>query len=60
MLANRPIGVAEQPLVARGFIRRMLLGPVSQGLATLTYGSGRGGGKMQITAARRVALAAEK
>jgi hypothetical protein len=59
-LANRPSGVTEALLLARGFSRRMLLGLVRQGLATLTYESGRVGGKVQITAAGRVALVAEE
>jgi hypothetical protein len=59
-LANRPLGVAEALLLARGFSRRMLLGLIRQGLATLTYERGRAKGKMQITAAGRVALAAEE
>jgi hypothetical protein len=58
-LANRPFGVTEALLLARGFSRRMLRGLVRQGLATLTYERGRAGGKMQITAAGRIALAAE-
>jgi hypothetical protein len=33
-LANRPTGVTEALLLARGFSRRMLLGLVRQGLAT--------------------------
>jgi hypothetical protein len=56
MLANRPLGVAEALLLARGFSRRMLLGLVTQGLATLTYERGRAGGRMKITGAGRVAL----
>jgi hypothetical protein len=56
-LANRPSGVTEALLLARGFSRRMLLGLVRQGLATLTYEGGRVKGRMQITAAGRQALA---
>jgi hypothetical protein len=37
LLANRLSGVTERLLLARGFSRRMLLGLVKQGLATLTY-----------------------
>ncbi len=65
LLANRPFGVTERLLLARGFSRRMLLGLVNQGLATLTYERvlARGKiieiGKMQITAAGRDALAAK-
>ena len=43
MLANRPVGVGEQLLLARGFSRRMVLGLVRQGFATLTYERGRAG-----------------
>jgi DNA-binding IclR family transcriptional regulator len=50
-LANRPSGVAEALMLARGFSRRMLLGLVREGLVTL-----RAGGKMQITAAGRSAI----
>jgi hypothetical protein len=50
-------------LVARGFSRRMLLGLIKQGLATLTYEKAHGAivdvGKMRITAAGRNALAGE-
>jgi hypothetical protein len=60
MLANRPLGVAEALLLARGFSRRLLFGLISRGLATVTYESGRAGGKMRITGAGRVALASEK
>jgi hypothetical protein len=56
MLANRPLGVAEALLLARGFSRRMLLGLIRRGLVTVTYESGRAGGKMRITGAGRVAL----
>jgi hypothetical protein len=60
MLANRPVGIAEQLLLAHGFSRQLLLGLVRQGLATLTYERGRAEGKMQITAAGWVTLAAEE
>jgi hypothetical protein len=63
LCARRPLGVSERLLLARGFSRRMLLGLVRQGLATLTYEKARGkiieSGKVQITAAGRDALAAE-
>jgi hypothetical protein len=36
-LANRPASVTVALLLARGFSRRMLLGLIRQGLATLTY-----------------------
>jgi hypothetical protein len=49
MVANRPLGVAEALLLARGFSRRKLLGLVRQGLATPTYERRRAGGKMKIT-----------
>ena len=60
MLASRPVGVAEQLLIARGFSRRILLGLIREGFAILTYERGRAGVKMQITAAGRIALVAEK
>jgi hypothetical protein len=64
LCARRPLGVSERLLLARGFSRRMLLGLVRQGLATLTYEKARGktieAGKVQITAAGRNALAAEE
>ena len=56
MLANRPVGVAERLLLARGFSRRMLLGLVRQGLVTVTYERDRARGKMHITAAGRSAI----
>jgi hypothetical protein len=63
LFVNRPSGVSERLLLARGFSRRMLLGLIRQGLATLTYEKARGTivevGKMQITPAGRNALAAE-
>ena len=59
LLASRPFGVTERLVLARGFSRRMLLGLVRQGLATLTYEMVRADGKMQITTAGRNALAAE-
>jgi hypothetical protein len=62
MLASRPFGVTERLMLARGFSRRMLLGLVNQGFATLAYemdGKIFEVGKMQITAAGRHALAAE-
>jgi len=59
LLARRPFGVTEPLMLARGFSRRMLLGLVKQGLATLTYEMVRPDGKMQITAAERDILAAE-
>jgi hypothetical protein len=65
LLANNPFGGTERLLLARGFSRRMLLGLVNQGLATLTYEKvlARGKiievGEMQITDAGRDALAAD-
>jgi hypothetical protein len=59
LLANRPSGVSERLLLARGFSRRMLIGLVKQGLATLTYekvlpkGKAIEVGRVQITAAGR-------
>jgi hypothetical protein len=55
-LANRPFGVTEALLLARGFSRRMLLALVREGLVTLTYERGRARGKMHITPAGRSAI----
>jgi hypothetical protein len=65
LLANRPSGVSERLLLARGFSRRMLLGLAKQGLASLTYekvladGKAIEVGRVQFTAAGRNVLAAE-
>jgi hypothetical protein len=37
MLASRPFGLTERLMLARGFSRRMLIGLVKQGLATVMY-----------------------